>query len=124
MRISDGSSDVCSSDLSGAARELQKVIALQEHVGEFEESQRLFALKPQLHRVEAEHPIYGEMLADLAEEGDVFQPVEPFGIVQHHGVGRSVAKAQELLEYPLDRGDVGGDHLIAHQPARFVLEAW
>src|SRR3546814_3519877 len=63
------------------------------------------------------------MLADLAEEGDVFQPVEPFGIVQHHGVGRSVAKAQELLEYPLDRGDVGGDHLIAHQPARFVLEA-
>src|SRR3546814_6841154 len=46
-----------------------------------------------------------------------------FGIVQHHGVGRSVAKAQELLEYPLDRGDVGGDHLIAHQPARFVLEA-
>src|SRR3546814_4482554 len=62
-------------------------------------------------------------LADLAEEGDVFQPVEPFGIVQHHGVGRSVAKAQELLEYPLDRGDVGGDHLIAHQPARFVLEA-
>src|SRR3546814_14972289 len=75
--------------------------------------QSLFALKPQLHRVEAEHPIYGEMLADRAEEGDVFQPVEPFGIVQHHGVGRSVAKAQELLEYPLDRGDVGGDHLIA-----------
>eukprot|EP01136_Pigoraptor_vietnamica_P003491 Opistho-1_new@32805 len=107
----------------GAARQLQEVIALEDHVVELEERQRLFAVEPQLDRIEAEHPVDREMPADVAQERDVFELVEPVGIVDHHRVGRAVAKGQELLEHGLDRGDVAGDDLVGHQLARFVLEA-
>src|SRR3546814_13585379 len=93
MRISDWSSDVCSSDLTahlepatGALREFAEVVGLENHVIEFEERQRLLAIEPQLDRIEAQHPVDREMLADRAQEGDVFERVEPSGIVEHHRI--------------------------------------
>src|SRR3546814_10712614 len=73
MRISDWSSDVCSSDLTahlepatGALREFAEVVGLVNHVIEFEERQRLLAIEPQLDRIEAQHPVDRQMLADRA----------------------------------------------------------
>src|SRR3546814_9124503 len=83
MRISDWSSDVCSSDL----------------------------------------PVDREMLADRAQEGDVFERVEPLGIVEHHRIRWPVAEGQEPFEDALDRGDIGLDAVLREQLAGLVLEA-
>src|SRR3546814_5178009 len=89
MRISDWSSDVCSSDL------FDEVVGLQDHVVEFEEAERLLALQPQLHGVEAEHAVDREMPAVVAQEVDILQLVDPVGIIGHHGIARSLAEPQE-----------------------------
>src|SRR3546814_19326495 len=73
----------------------------------FEERQRLLAIEPQLDRIEAQHPVDREMLADRAQEGDVFERVEPLGIVEHHRIRWPVAEGQEPFEDALDRGDIG-----------------
>ena len=63
------------------------------------------------------------MLADVAQEGDVFQRIEPFGIVEHDRVRRAVPEGQEAFEDPLDGGDIGLDPVLGEQLARLVLEA-
>ncbi len=62
------------------------------------------------------------MLAIVAQEREIFERVEPIGIVEHHRIGGAVAEGQEILEHGLDRGDVAGDRLDRHQLARLVLE--
>ncbi len=108
----------------GAARQLQEVVALEDHVVELEEGKRLLAVHAELDAVEAQHPVDREMLADLAQEGDIFEPVEPLGIVEQDRVRRPVTEGQEAFEDPLDRGDVGVDRLGGEQLAGLVLEAW
>ena len=63
------------------------------------------------------------MLPHLAQERDVFEPVEPFGIVDHDRIGRPVAEGEEPREDAAYRGDVLGDALGGEQAARLVLEA-
>ena len=92
-----------------APRQLEEVVGLEDHVVEFEEGQRLLAVEPQLDAVEGQHPVDREMRADVAQERDVVERVEPVGIVDHDRVGRAVAEGQEALEHAPDRGDVGVD---------------
>src|SRR3712207_8827755 len=44
------------------ARQLQEVIGLEDHVVEFQEGERLLPVEPQLHALEAQHPVDREML--------------------------------------------------------------
>ena len=104
-----------------AARQLQEVVRLEDHVVELEEGQRLLAVEPQAHAVEGQHAVDGEMTADVAQERDVFEPVEPIVIVDQDRVGRAVAERQEALEHAADRRDVCVDLLVGQQLARLVL---
>ena len=61
------------------------------------------------------------MLADLAQERNIFEGIEPIGIVDHHCVGGSVPERQESLEYLADRGNIGVDVLSRKQLAAFIL---
>ncbi len=61
------------------------------------------------------------MPADIAQQRDVAQFVEPVGVVDHHRVGRAVAEGQELGEDLADAGHVAGDLGVAEQRARLVL---
>jgi hypothetical protein len=66
-----------------APAQLHEVVALQQHVVELDEAQRLVAVEPQLHAVHGQHAVHAEMPAHLAQEGDVAQLVQPLGIVEH-----------------------------------------
>jgi hypothetical protein len=103
-----------------AARQVPEIVALQDHVVEFEEGHRLFAFEPQLHRIEREHAVDGEMGADFLQKLDVAKLAQPVVVVDHHRVGRPVAESQQFLEDRLDRGDVGLDRLVAQHLAAFV----
>ena len=105
-----------------AARQLEEVIALQDHVVEFEEGERLLAVEPQLHRVEAQHAVDGEVHAIVAQEVDVVQVVQPVGVVGHQRVRRAIAELQELGEGLADARQVGGDLFHRQHLARLVLE--
>ena len=100
---------------------LHEIVGLQDHVVEFEKRQRLLALQAQLHRVERQHLVDGEMAADVAQEGNIVQPVEPLGVVRHHGAGVKIEKARK---YRADRGDVGLDLRACQQRAARVLARW
>ena len=58
-----------------AQRQLAEIVGLEDHVVEFEEGQRLLALEPQLDAIERQHPVDGEMRADIAQEVDVAELV-------------------------------------------------
>src|SRR5262249_32875547 len=47
--------------------QLHEIVGLQNHVVEFEEGQGLLALEPQLHRIECEHLVDGEVAPDVAQ---------------------------------------------------------
>ena len=104
-----------------AAVQLQEVHRLHQHVVELEEGHRLFALQPQLDRVEGQHPVDGEMGAVVAQEFDVAVVRQPVVVVDHDGVGRAVAEGQEFLEHASDGGDVRLDRLVGQLRARGVL---
>ena len=104
-----------------AARKLQEVVSLQQHVVEFEEGQRLLALKPELHRVEGQHPVDGEVPPIFAQEIDVVEVLQPLVVVDEECVRLPVAESQELLEgipYP---GLVRVDLRFGQKLAAFVL---
>ena len=65
------------------------------------------------------------MPADLAQEGDVFERIQPVGVVDHDRVGGTCVgagtEAQEVLEDRLDVGDVGVDLLDREELAALVL---
>ena len=103
------------------ARQLQKVIGLEDHIVEFQEGERLFAVQPELHAVERQHAVDREMRPDIAQQFDIAELAQPFVIVDHHGIGRPVAERQELLEYGPDRGDVGVDLIVRQHLPAFVL---
>jgi len=64
----------------------------RNHVVEFEERQRLLSLQAQLHAVEGQHAVDREVFADVAQERDVGEGVEPVGVVDHDRVGRAAAE--------------------------------
>jgi len=104
-----------------AAVELQEVHRLHQHVVELKEGHRLFALKAQLDRVEAQHPVDGEVGAEIPQELDVAVAGQPVVIVDHDRIGRSVAERQELGEDRLDGVDVRLDRLFGQLRTRRVL---
>jgi hypothetical protein len=50
-----------------AQRQFAEVVGLKDHVVEFEEGQRLFAIEAQLDQIEGQHAIDREMRADRAQ---------------------------------------------------------
>ena len=84
----------------------------------------MLTVQPQLDRIKAQHTIDREMLTDITEERNIFERIEPFGIVEHYRIGRAVAESQEPLENPFDRRNVFPDQISRQHLARFVLEAW
>jgi hypothetical protein len=104
-----------------AAAQLEEVVGLQDQVVEFEKGQRLIAVEPQLDAVLRQHAVDREMPADIAQQRDVAQFVEPVGVIDHDRVAGPVAELQELGEDPLDPRHVAGDLIVGQQLARFVL---
>ena len=104
-------------------REFPEIVGLQNHVVEFEEAERLFAVQALFDGIKTEHPIDGEVLAYLAQEGDIFQAIQPLRIVHHDGIGRAISERQETVEDLADRRDVFRDELSGHELAGFILEA-
>jgi hypothetical protein len=82
--------------------QMAEVIALQDHVVEFEEGHRLFAFQPQLHRIKTQHAVDREMRADLLQHFDIANLAQPIMVVDHDGVGRAVAEGQKLFEGAAD----------------------
>jgi len=89
-----------------AAVQFKEIIGLQDHVVEFEERQRLLAVQPRFHALKRQHAVDAEMPANVAQEAKVVQIIQPFGIVDHHRIGRPVAKADIGRKRPLDPGDI------------------
>ena len=82
--------------------QFHEIVRLQDHVVEFEEGQRLVALEPQPHRVHRQHAVDREVAADVAQQRDVEQVVQPLGVVRHHRVGRAGAEGEVVGEALLD----------------------
>ena len=100
--------------------ELHEIVGLQDHVVEFEKRQWLVALEPQLHRIHGEHAVDREVPANVAQQRDVEQAVEPVGVVGHHSVGRAVAEGEVVGEALLDARHVGIDLCRGEQLAGLV----
>ena len=106
---------------AGAPRQLDEVVGLADHVVELDEAHLLLALEAQPHRVHGQHAVDRKVPADIAQHLDPVQLGQPFGIVEHDGVGLAVAIAQHLGEHAADRGLVGLDLGDGAQRARLVL---
>ena len=99
---------------------MAEIVALQDHVVEFEEGHRLLALEPQAHGIEGQHPVDGEMRPDLLQHLDIAKPAQPVVIVDHHRIGRPVAENEQALEHRPDPGDILVDRGIGQHLAAFV----
>ena len=75
---------------------MTEIITLQDHVVEFQESHRLFALKPELYRIECQHAVDSEMRSDLLQQFNISKLAKPIMVVDHDCVGRTIAKFQKL----------------------------
>ena len=107
-------------DAAMAPRQLDEVVGLQDHVVELDEGQLLLALEPELDCIHGEHAVDREMPADVAQEIDVVERGEPFGIVDHQAVGAALAEADEAGEGLHDRALVGLDLLDGEDLAGLV----
>ena len=81
----------------------------------------MLALKPKFDRIEGQHAVDREMPADIPQERNVFQPVEPIGVIRQDGVAGSGAESDEWLEVLLDAGDVAIDCVVGQKLAAFIL---
>ncbi len=104
------------------AVQLQEVGRLHQHVVEFEKGQRLLVLDSRADEFEAQHLVDRKVHAIVAQEVNVAEPLQPVGIVDHDGLGRSGSEGQEGGEGRSDALEVGGDLRLAQQGAlrRFV----
>ena len=100
--------------------QFHEIVGLQDHVVELEEGERLVALESQLHRIHGQHAVDREVPADVAQQRNVEQRVEPVGVVGHDGVGRAVAERQVVGEALPDARHVGVDLRGREQLARLV----
>ena len=100
---------------------LDEVVGLQDHVVEFEERQFLLAFQPHLDRVEREHAVDREVTADVAQEVDVVERVEPVGIVGHHGIAAGVLELEEFGEDGADALEIVVDDVVGQEPSALVL---
>ncbi len=116
-----------------APGQLDEIVGLQDRVVEFEKRHRLVAVEPQLDAVLGQHAVDRKMPADVAQQRDVAQFVEPIGVVDHdRGAGdRSTgtviargAEIEEIGEDPADPRHVAGNLLVAQQLAGLIAPGW
>ncbi len=107
-------------DADVALVEFHEVVGLQDHVIEFEEGERLIALEPELHRIHGQHAVDREVPADVAQQRDIEQRVEPVGVVGHHRIGLAAAERKIVAEALADARHVGVDLCRRQQLARLV----
>ena len=104
-----------------AARQLDEIVGLEDHVVEFEEGQLVLALEPELDRLHRQHAVDREMPADIAQEIDVVERGEPLGIVDHQRAGRPVVEIEEAGKDRAEALLVGLDLVIGEELPRLVL---
>src|SRR3546814_9259130 len=63
------------------------------------------------------------MLADVPQEGDVFQLVQPLGIIDHDSIGWAIAKGKKSLKHPANGCDILRNRVSGQKLARLILEA-
>ena len=97
---------IAAAELQRAAlgpEQVQEVVRLEQHVVELDERQAL--LPALLEALGGEHPVHGEVHANVAEELDVVQRREPVGVVDHQGAVEAL-ELQEPAELFLLRFEV------------------
>ena len=115
---------VGAADLQGAVIapvELGEVVGLEHHVVEFEEGQLVLAVETELDRIHRQHAVDREMLADVAQEVDVVERRQPFGVVDHDGGVGPALEIDELGEGGLEALLVGLDLIVGEELAQLVL---
>src|SRR3546814_6044746 len=63
------------------------------------------------------------MLADVPQEGDVFQLFQPLGIIDHDSIGWAIAKGKTSLKHPANGCDILRTRVSGPKLARLILEA-
>ncbi len=101
-------------------RQLQEVVGLEERIVELDEGERLLAFEAQAHRVLRQHAVDREMAADVAQEGDIAEAVEPIGVVGLDRVALALAEGEEAIEGAADAAHIGGDGGLIEQAPRLV----
>jgi hypothetical protein len=104
------------------AVQLQKIVALQQRIGEFEKCQPLLAFQPRAHGIEGQHAADREMRTDFAQKFDEAEFIQPIRVVDQDGIARAVAEAQKRRDVGADAGQVGGDLRVGQQAARLFPE--
>ena len=86
-----------------------EVIALHDHVVELQEAQALFHAL--LVALSTQHIVHGEARADLAQELNVVERLEPLGIVEHERL--AVREVNEALHLTLETLGIVLDGLLS-----------
>jgi hypothetical protein len=97
-------------------REHDEIVRLQQHVRELGVADALipiFEARPD--RVLRHHVVDGEVLADVAQELEVADPLEPVVVVHHARRAGGVAEVEEARELAPDRVDVALERLPIEQ---------
>src|SRR3546814_5991927 len=63
------------------------------------------------------------MLADVPQEGDVFQLFQLLGIIDHDSIGWAIAKGKKSLKHPANGCDILRNRVSGQKLARLILEA-
>ena len=107
-----------------AARKLDIVVGLQQHVVELDEREFLFPIETKLGAVHRQHAIDGEMAADVAQKFDVVERCQPFGVIDHQCISAAVPECQELRKHLFHAVLVVLDLLDRAQLPRFIFARW
>ncbi len=103
-----------------AAAEFEEVVGLEDHVVEFEEAERLFAVEAEADAIEGEHAVDAEMAADVAQEGDVGESFEPISVVDldwgFHETGENAGDRLFVISNCFGREELAGVVLAAGIP--------
>ena len=81
----------------------------------------MFAIQPQFYGIKCQHSVDGEMGANVAEEGNIAQRIQPLRVIGGNGVRWPFAEAEEGFEHAPNALHVGGDGSVRQHLPRFVL---
>ena len=100
--------------------QLDEIIGLQAHIVEFDEGQFLLSIETHFDRVHRQHAINREVATDIAQEVNVIERSQPFGIVGHDRIGLAVTEGEEFCKDLADAVLVGIDLVESEQLAAFI----
>ncbi len=101
--------------------QFEEVVGLHQQIIEFEEGVGLLGGETTRDRILFHHCVDGEVHAHFAQHLEVAELAEPVVIIDHDGIGRTVAEGQEGLEGLLDAFHIGRNLLVGQQGARLFL---